>query len=282
MDGFTFRVAKKAVALFLLLTVVSYAQALAAPGLNEPESDIDPAIFKIDQKEFLGKKIDKDLLLVDSKGNEFRLGDKLSTPLVLVLSYFRCDGVCPIINIELMEILKGVKRLDIGGQYSVLTLSFDKFDTPETLRMFEEELNLPDEMRKGWEIAMFKNPDDIRNFTDYLGFKYFWSPRDRTFFHPNIYILISPKGRVTRYLFAQTIESLDMEIALLETASEQLRPTQVIDLLVSYCYSYNFKEGKYSLNIPLFIGAGSLALGVLSFVASVFVFKKMRNKREVA
>lgn len=244
-----------------------------------PESSIDLDIFKIDENRFLGIKINGDYVLKDETGSEFRLGDKFGKPLILVFSYYSCDGVCSAVNNDLKELLASVKRMNIGEHYNILTVSFDKYDTPETTGMFKSKLNLPDETAKAWTFATLKDPEDIKKLTGGVGFKYFWSPRDRVFYHPNIYVLVSPEGRAVRYLYGASIVGKDMELALLETGKGQIRPSEFINLIASYCYSYNYKEGRYTYNIPVFIAAGSLTIGITSLIFSAIYFKRNRNKK---
>ncbi|MFQ5431732.1 MAG: SCO family protein [Nitrospinota bacterium] len=262
-----------AVALFAL-------SGLAEASYNRtPESSIDLDVFKIDEDTFLGTRINGDFMLTDETGSEFRLEDKFGKPLILVLSYFSCDGVCSAVNNDLKELLASVKRMNIGKNYNILTVSFDKYDTAETTKMFKDKLSLPEKTAKAWTFATLKEPENIKKLTDGIGFKYFWSPRDRVFYHPNIYVLVSPEGRVTRYLYASSIEGKDIELALIETGKGQIRPSEVINLVASYCYSYNYKEGRYTYNIPVFVAVGSLTIGVTSLIVSLIAFRRKKNKR---
>ena len=266
-------------ALILAVMLFAFSGYANAAYNRTPESSIDLDVFKIDEDTFLGIKINGDYLLKDEAGSEFRLGDKFGKPLVLVFSYYSCDGVCSAVNNDLKELLASVKRMDIGKQYNVLTVSFDKEDTPETTSMFKSKLNLADETANAWTFATLKNPEDIKKLTSGVGFKYFWSPRDRVFYHPNIYVLVSPEGRAVRYLYGASIVGKDMELALLETGKGQIRPSEVINLIASYCYSYNYKEGKYTYNIPVFIAVGSLTVGITSFLISAMVFRRNKNNK---
>lgn len=277
MNGLVCKMAKKVPALLVMLAL--FAVDSHAEYNRTPDSVIDFKVFKIDQDEFLGKRVDGNLALNDQHGNRFLLKELFGKPTILVLSYFRCDGVCSIVNADMKNMLEEVNRIKIGENYNVVSLSFDKFDNPETTVMFTDKLALSEEMAKDWKFATMANPEEIRKFTDSVGFNYFWSPRDQTFFHPSVYIILSPQGRIARYLFANTIESRDVELALLETGKGLIKPTEVLNLVVSYCFSYNFKEGKYTLNIPLFVAVGSLTLGLTSLAVAVTVFRRKLNKK---
>ncbi len=265
-----------------LLTWVAASPAAAQYGGPVPVSDIDPAIFQIDETKFLGKKLISNLPLVDASGKEFTLGQKLDKTTVLVLSYFTCDGSCSIINQDLKAQLEDIRDLSPGRDFNIVTLSFDKNDTTETLNTFKTSLKMTDKMKKGWTFGTFKNPDDIKPFTDNIGFKFFWSPQDKAFFHPGAFMFLTPnEGRLARVLYALSTGSKDVKLALLDAKGGKFRPSEIVDYAVSLCYSYNYKEGRYTYNIPMFVGAGSLTLGVTSFAVSVLVFRRRRRMREV-
>lgn len=257
---------------------VALAAGTASAGYGRiAESAIDVSTLKIDEGKYLGKKLDGGLALVDQDGVRFNLGDMFGKPLILVLSYYTCDGVCSTVNADLRDVLAKAGNVEIGKDFNVLTLSFDKNDTAEAIAHFRTDLSLPPNMARAWKHALALNSKDVADLAAGIGFKYFWSPRDRMFFHPNVYIFISPQGRAVRYLYASSVGARDVEVAVTETAGDTLHPSQIGNLLVSYCYSYNYKVGKYTLNLPLFIGLGSLAIGGISFLVAVYVQKRKRT-----
>lgn len=255
--------------------------AHAAYGNVTKDSVVDPSILKIEEIKFLGEKADYDFVLQDETGADFKLGSMLGKPLVLAFSYYTCDGACSVINKNLAETLKGVERWKIGQDYNVLTVSFDKNDTPATLANFMKEAGFADGLPSGWKMTTMQDKANIDKLTGSMGFKYFWSPRDAMFLHPNVYIMLSPKGRVTRYLYGGTITAMDMELAITKSKGEKIAAANVIDFVVGACYSYNYKDGKYTVNIPLFVAAGGLIFGLLLIVGSFSYMKFRRVKHEI-
>ena len=86
---------------------------------------------------------------------------------------------------------------------------------------------------------------------------------------------------MVRYLYSANSRPLDVELALIDAKQNQIKPGEIFDLALSVCYSYNYKEGKYTLNIPLFIGLGSLLFGILSLLVSILAFKRRARKGEL-
>jgi len=261
--------------------ILSPQTALAAYGNVTDDSQIDPAIFEIKEGNFLGAKVSGDFTLRDAAGNSFRLGDLPAKPLILVLSYYTCDGACSVINRTLANTLKGVDRWKLGKDYNVLTVSFDRHDTPATMRAFMHKMgydNLPD----GWRMATMKNREDIDRLAASIGFKFFWSPRDRIFLHPSVYTVLSPRGVITRYLYAGKVDASDVELALTKAMGGEISPANIIDFVVAACHSYNYKDGKYKLNIPLFVALGGLLAGLTLMIGGFIVAKRKRNRMDKA
>lgn len=256
------------------------ASAAMAQYNRVPESYIDPGIFQIDEKKHLGAKVDKNISLIDEKGEEFKLSEKLGKPLILVLSYYSCDGSCSVINADLRDRLAGVTKVKMGEDFEVLTISFDEHDSLEKLGVFKQHLEENKRVGEGWTFATMKDPNQIKPFADKLGFKYFWSPHDRTFFHPGAFLFLSAEGRLIRVLYSLNVESDDVELAVLDSKQGKFRPSEIVNFATSLCYSYNYKEGRYTYNIPLFVAVGSLTLGVTAFSGSVIVYRRRQRERE--
>lgn len=267
-------------AVFALMALIAAPPANAAGYGRNPDSAFDTTYLAIAEKEFLGNKIDGTIQLADQDGKKFALGDFFDKPLILVFSYYTCDGVCSVVNADLKAALEKASRIEPGADYRVLTISFDSHDTAATLSHFRGDLSLSPRMAGAWKHALAINFADAERLAKSAGFRYFWSARDKTFFHPNVYIFISPDGRIARYLYSSGAGARDIEVAVMETAQGQIRPAQLATLALSLCYSYNYKTGKYMLSIPVFIGLGSLCVGVASFLVSVLIYRKRKTKQE--
>jgi len=256
--------------------------AYAAYGSVTTDSDVDPTVVRIDEKANLGKKINYDFILQEADGNEFAMGDLFGKgkPVILALSYYTCDGACSVLNRNLRYTLQGVDDWTLGKDYDVLTVSFDQHDTPATLKAFMKKAGFADGLPDGWRMTTMKSKEDILKLTQSIGFKFFWSPRDAMFLHPNVYIMLSPEGRVTRFLYGGSIGPDDMELSITKAIGEEISPANVINFVLGACYSYNYKDGKYTINIPLFIAGGALIFGIGLIVFSFSIMRRRRVKHE--
>jgi protein SCO1 len=263
-----------------LLAVCASAETAGAQWWRPPVSDIDPRLMYIDERGVLGNKIDPNTQLTDDRGRTFRWEEMLGKPFILVLSYYTCDGSCSAVNAALAGLLKDVKAMKPGEDFKILTVSFDRHDTQQTTVAFKEHLSLPANLASAWTLATFKSEEDLKKQTERVGFKFFWSPQDKSFLHPGAFLFFSPEGKLSRVLYQQDAGPRDVELALLDANLDHIRVTEVGNLLLTLCYSYNFKDGKYQLNIPLYVGVGALLFGVLTLSGSL-IFYKLRRKGRV-
>lgn len=257
--------------------------AAAPPARGEygrtPPSDIAPAALAIDEASFIGTPLPGELALVGEDGRRFGLGELFGKPTLLLFSYYSCDGSCPAVNRKLAEAIAGAQRFRTGTDYHVLTVSFDAKDTPSNVRKFVQLLGPGAASVRDWRFATFADGGDIKRIAERVGYRWFWSVRDRVFVHPNVLIVLDPQGRVARYLSSWTIGPRDIDLALVE--SDWMRVTnslRLIDIAAGICFSYSYKDGRYVLNAPLFVAAGSLTLGFASIVIGFAVFRRRRRR----
>ncbi len=265
----------------IILLIINPITFAAPPyGNLATDSTIDPAVMQIDENKYLGSSMQADYVLIDNNGKEFKFQDLIGKPLILLLSYYACNGTCPIINSKLKQVLTTIDRFQIGTDYQVLTLSFDQNDNSTTMQNFVKQLDIPEYMEQGWYHVVFKN-QDIASFTKSIGYKYFWSRKDKIFLHPNVLIFITPEGRVARYLYGTTLDKDTIELALIDADWNRIaNSSNVIDILTGVCYSYNFAEGKYTINYSLFISLASLTFGITIIGLSLLGFSR-KHKKEV-
>lgn len=263
--------------MMLAILIAIGASSVYAKYGTIADSTLDPRIMRIDEEEYLGAKLNGEYSLLDKNGDEFKLKEMSGKPLILVFSYYSCDGSCPSANVHLRDTLSELDGMKPGEDYNVLTVSFDKNDDLHHLHMFTEMTGINGVKGDYWRMAVMKNKDAIAGLTKSAGYKFFWSPPDKTFLHSNAYIFLSPDLRIARYIYGSPLNIKDVELAITEAAFNRSTKSRVIDILKMACYSYNYKDGKYTLNYSLFVGAGSFILGGGLIAMPIIYYRKRKE-----
>jgi protein SCO1/2 len=238
--------------LLTLLLAASLSVPFAAPA---EEADVT-SVAGIDEK--LGETIPADIVLVNEEGDSVRLGSLIDRPTIVTLVYYSCPSICrPLMN-EVSDMLG--KLLDLkmkpGEDYQVVTISFDAHDGPGgSARLKREYLNqLPDGFPGDAWTFLTADEATIEKFTRSVGFRFKRVGDD--FAHPATLIMLSPEGKITRYLYGVDYLPLDLKMAIYEASEGRVGPT--IARMLKFCFSYDPDGRKYVLNLTRVVGTGMI------------------------
>ncbi|MGE5395235.1 MAG: SCO family protein [Candidatus Saccharibacteria bacterium] len=258
---------KSFVLLFLLMVggVYAYGQKVYQDQ-REPEIGI---------VEHLDTYLPKDIYLIDENNQKVVLTDLIDKPTIINWVYYRCPGICS----PLMEGLANVMEasdLVPGVDYQVLTISFDPRETIDLgIRKKANYLNLvtkKDQISKGWKFFT-SDSASIAKGTNAVGFKYKRQGNDFT--HVASVTVVSPKGKITRYLNGINYLPFDFKMAIIEASKGTSAPT--INKIMQFCFSYDPISHSYVLNVTQI--SGVLILFIASLFFLVLIFKPKRKVR---
>lgn len=220
----------KKLLLFFMLLVTGHAASQL--GINEK----------------LGTMVPLDLTFINEKGERKTLKELMDgKPTMISLNYFRCAGIC---GPQLEDMAKMLSRLDLAENtdYKALTISFAEDETPE-LAAAKRKTHLAsmqrDYVADAWHFVIGEN-NSSGIIADKVGFTY-----EKTvskagvvdYVHPAALIMLSPEGKVTRYLNGIEQLPFDVKMALIEAGEGKIGPTIAKNLL--YCFAYDPKAKTY-------------------------------------
>lgn len=269
--------------------VIALLANLALAGARPPDperSKIDLAVMKIDEQAHLGQALAPQTALVDAQGRAFQLGQTLGKPVILVLSYFGCDGSCPTIARNLATALQPIQRFKAGRDFEVLMVSFDRQDSVATADAFFQQLRkqVPG-VGEGWHVSTLAGatPESVKAFASQVGFNFFWSRADKTFLHPNVLIFLTPEGRVARYIYGTAMDSRTIELALIDADWGRISESReaIFDMITGACYSFNYSDGRYQPNYALLTGVGALLFGLSAMAIGFLGYRRKLARRLV-
>ncbi|HRI66297.1 MAG TPA: SCO family protein, partial [Polyangium sp.] len=191
--------------MLLTLAVFSTSPVFADAGL--------PGV--VDVQEHLGATISRDIELQDEYGKTITMGEILTSnrPVVLVLAYYRCPMLCPLV---LNGMTQGLREagLAMGNDYRLVTVSIDPEDTPVDARKRKDSLRtkLGSEIETGASFLVGR-AEETRALADSVGFRYVFDAATDQYAHPAVAVILGSSGRISRYIYGPEPSPRDLRLA---------------------------------------------------------------------
>ena len=99
-----------------------------------------------------------------------------------------------------------------------------------------------------------------------MGFRYYWDTDTKQFAHAAGIVLLTPTGKISRYIYGVEFPARDIRLGLVEASGEKIG--SVVDQVLLFCFHYNPVIGKYSavtMNIVR-LGGAVTVIGLLLMV----------------
>ena len=218
--------------------------AASIAGANEaPTRSPDPSAgVRFDQK--LDAQVPLDLEFNDEQGRPATLRESFGgKPVVLLLVYFKCPMLC---GVELDALSRSLEemKLTAGREFNVVAVSFDPREGPQLARAKRD--NYLKRYRRagaeqGWRFLTGGEPS-IRALADTVGFQYRFDKQTGQYAHAAGLMVLTPQGRLSRYLYGIEYPPRDLNLALVEASQNQIG--SLADQLLLLCYHYDPTTGK--------------------------------------
>lgn len=236
-------------ALFALLFVAqahaAYEPKPAAMLAGEQAKELQGV--GIDEK--IGTNLDLNLAFKDENGESVTLAKYVSgnhIPVIISPVYYSCPGLC---NFHLNGLTDALKLMDwnVGDKFKVVAISFDAKETPD-LAAKKKASYMKTYGRPGTEGGWsFLTGDEanIKALTSAIGFKFKWNEEAKEWAHASAAIVVTPDGKISRYLPGIMFDPKDVKLAINEASNGKMGT--FVDNLVLYCFQYNPHQSKYTL-----------------------------------
>lgn len=264
------------------LVIFSPLAVFAAQDEGRTLPEVSAPVTGAEIVEKLGENVPIDQIwLVDEKGDSARMRDLLlpGKPAILNMGYFDCPKLCGLVTNALLSGMQQTAWTP-GNEYQVLTISLDPAETHELAA--EKKTNYLKKFdragaEQGWRFltGTAKNLSDLSQST---GFGFVWDESSEQYIHAAAIVVISPEGKITRYLYGVSYPELQIRNALYEAADGKVGST--LDKIVLYCFDYDPLSNSYvpvALNI-MKLGGLVTMLGLGIFLG-LFWLRERRSKR---
>jgi protein SCO1/2 len=240
-------------------------------GQTPPESKPEPEVN-------LGGRLDKfipdSIFLTDEHFQKVNLKSLINKPTIISFVYYRCPGICSPLMDGLSEVMNKTDMV-LGKDYQTLTISFSPTETIDL--GLKKKINYLHEMKnpnaqEGWRFFCGDSAN-LAKATNALGFRYKRSGND--YIHAAGIIMISPEGKITRYLYGTNFLPFELKMAVIEASRGQSGPT--INKVLQYCFSYDPRGQQYVLNITTISGIVILFFALIFF--SILAIRPLFRKK---
>lgn len=228
-------------------------------------------------QEKLGTSIPLELTFINEQAKSVSLKELMKgKPTLLTLNYFKCAGICtPQLN-EMSVMLSRLKLAE-NIDYKVITVDFAEDETVELAKAKKSTMlraigraYVPD----AWHFVIGEN-NSSGKLADAVGFKYkkMTNKKGETtgYLHAATIIVLSPKGKIIRYL--QGVQQLPSDIAMAIQEAKEERVSTSIPKNAPFCFTER-PTGDILVNKV----TKSWMIFMLIVVIGLFIYLLTRNR----
>ncbi len=193
-----------------------------------------------------------DLEFMGADGMRMPLRERLvpGKPVIVAIVYYRCPTMCNFVINDMVMALTEIPYVP-GEDFTVLALSFDAEEThvvaqgkkTGSLEMYGDTQG---ETMDGWQFVVGNEPEIVA-FTSAVNFGYKFDPTTGEYAHGSGLLVLTPDGRLSRFLPGVGYQTRDLQLALVEAGEGKIGTLS--DRIALLCYKYDPETGRYGLLI---------------------------------
>ncbi len=224
--------------------------------------------------EKLNAVLPADISIIDENGENVLLKNIIDKPTVITFVYYECPGLCSPLLEGVAEVISRTD-LDLGTEYQVLTISFDPSEDTELAvgkKASYSKLVENKDVKNGWKYFT-GDQENIDKLLSTFGYKV--KKEGEEYIHPAAIMVVSPEGKITRYLHGTYFLPFDLKMAVVEAQDGKSGPT--INKVLQFCFSYDAEGKTYVFNVTKISGTIILVLALTLFATMIIRSKKRKT-----
>lgn len=264
----------------LLLPAILLSMGVVQLHADSPFQPPDARGIGIEQK--LNAMVPLDAVFRDESGRAVPLRSYFGTkPILLVPVYYTCPMLCSQV---LSGVVAAMRPLSLkpGRDFDIVAISFDPHDTSQTAAAKRIQYSHSYSSRagtNGWHFLVGSQAS-IDAVMNAIGFHYRWDSVHQIFIHASGVMLLTPEGRVARYLYGVDYEPKDLKLGLVESSHNQIGSP--VDQILLLCYHYDPKTGKYGATVINTLRGAAVATLLFMALGLFFVWRRdLRQYRPI-
>jgi len=238
----------------------------------------------------LGQDVPRDLTFVDGHGKQRTVSELLyqGKPVLVTLGYYRCPLLCTLVHEGLAKGLKNA-GLKPGRDFLGLAISIDPNEDPKSAVTNQRRLLRSLGQDEGaaaddtWPFLMPPKGNDAaaKTFAEAVGFRYKYDAASKLFAHAAVAFVLTPEGKISRYLYGVDFAPRDLRLALVEASGGRVGTT--LDRVLLTCFKYDPMNQRYTPYDFGFVRIGALlSAAALATLLIVLWRREYRMRRELA
>jgi protein SCO1/2 len=222
------------------------------------------ALDSIEVTERIGESIPLELSFTDATGKEVPLSKYFGgeQPVLLILAYYQCPMLCNLVINGAVKALRG-SGLKLGRDYRALTVSIDPTETTAMAASHKaghlQALGAPVD-HSDWGF-MTGAEEQIRALAASIGFGYAYDEETKQYGHAAVVFVLTPQGKISRYLYGMEFSPRDLKLALIEAADGKVGTS--LDRILLRCFKYDAALRKYGIYVWGIMKGGALLVFVM-------------------
>ncbi len=244
--------------------------------LQRAEQDSVLKQVRFDQR--LDAEIPLALPFVNEQGKAVRLknyfGDK---PVLLALAYYECPMLCTMVLNGIGQAIESIP-LRAGKDFHIVVVSIDPRETPAMAaakkKSYVERFSQGPESAQGWHF-LTGDSTSIDSLAKTIGYGFVYLPEENDFAHPAGIVLVTPGGRVSRYLLGMEFQPRELRLGLVEASESRIGG--LAEHIMLFCYKYDPSTGKYTLAVNRVVQAGGFMTATV-LVGGIFLMLRRERR----
>jgi protein SCO1 len=230
----------------LLIALAGLLLALPPVAPSSAHDQQPAALREVAFEQRLGEAVPLGLEFRDEHGQSVTLGGLLAgRPAVVSLNQYGCPHLCPLVLEGLAQALRQT-TVELGQEFVAITIGIDPREGPDVAAGRKRAIargDLAEHRANAWHF-LTGNEYAVRQVAAAIGFRYAYDRANDAYAHPTGVVVLTPEGRVARYLFGVDYGPRDLRLALVEASRGHLG--SVADRLLLACYHYDAVSGRYT------------------------------------
>ena len=264
---------------WMFLCLMHYHSAAYDTTRALKANKVPPELKGIQIDEKLGNSVNLNLKFYDENSQSVSLKKywSLEKPVLLTLIYYQCPNLC---QLHLNGLAQSLDQLKMENDFEFVAVSFDHTENSALAQAKKTNYlkQLKKSTGKNWHF-LTGTQENIQQLSRQVGFKFKWSEKQKQYAHLPVAYVLTPEGKISRYLYGVEISVKTLQLSLVEAS--QGRIGGLINRILLFCFQFDPRKNKYTLYAYNVVRAGWVLTVLLILLLLIPTWLRSKNFKGV-